>query len=77
MACYNSVRAFLLLTLVCYSTASEPDIERVCSKLEYDKQMLETMVRMEAKMNQLDKEKENFEENMLSLMEHRKEEMKR
>jgi DNA repair exonuclease SbcCD ATPase subunit len=62
---------------VCYSTASEPDIEPVCSKFRYDKQMLETMVRMEAKMNQWDKEKENFEENMLSIMEHRKQEMKR
>ncbi|XP_060560655.1 heavy metal-binding protein HIP-like [Ruditapes philippinarum] len=38
--------------------------------------MLETMVRMEAKMNQWNKEKENFEENMLSVMEHRKVEMK-
>ncbi|XP_060606448.1 collagen alpha-1(X) chain-like [Ruditapes philippinarum] len=77
MACYNSVRAFVFLTIVFYPTASEPDIEPECSKFKYDKQMLETMVRMEAKMNQWDKEKENFEENMLSIMEHRKEEMKR
>jgi hypothetical protein len=32
---------------------------------------------MEAKMNQWNKEKEYFEENILSLMEHRKVEMKR
>ncbi|XP_060606447.1 uncharacterized protein LOC132758768 [Ruditapes philippinarum] len=77
MAGYFSFKAIVFLTVLCYSTASEPDIEPVCSKFKYDKQMLEKMVRMEAKMNQWDKEKENFEENMLSIMEHRKQEMKR
>ncbi|XP_060551112.1 cerebellin-3-like [Ruditapes philippinarum] len=60
-----------------YSTASEDDTEPACSKFKYDKQMLETMVKMEAKMNQWGKEKENFEENILSVMEHRKQDMKR
>jgi chromosome segregation ATPase len=77
MACYYSLEAIIVfLFVLCYSTASEPDIETQCSKFKYDKQMLETMVRMEAKMNQWNKEKENFEENMLSVMEHRKVEMK-
>jgi hypothetical protein len=69
MACYYSFKAItVFLTVLCYSTASEPDIEPECSKFNYDKQ---------AKMNQWSKEKEHFEENMLSIMEHRKVEMKR
>ncbi|XP_053387721.1 complement C1q tumor necrosis factor-related protein 2-like [Mercenaria mercenaria] len=37
--------------------------------------MLETMVRMEARMTQWDKERKIFEENVLSILEHRREEM--
>ncbi|XP_045184488.2 cerebellin-3-like [Mercenaria mercenaria] len=37
--------------------------------------MLETMVRMEARMKQWDKERKIFEENVLSILEHRREEM--
>ncbi|XP_060560666.1 complement C1q and tumor necrosis factor-related protein 9B-like [Ruditapes philippinarum] len=37
--------------------------------------MLETMVRMEAKMDQWDKERKIFEENVLAILEHRREEM--
>ncbi|XP_060551111.1 heavy metal-binding protein HIP-like [Ruditapes philippinarum] len=74
MACNYSLDTIVFLTVLCYSTASEPDIEPDCLKFKYDKQMLETMVRIEAKMNQWDKEKENFKENMLEL---RKAEMKR
>ncbi|XP_060606445.1 uncharacterized protein LOC132758766 [Ruditapes philippinarum] len=77
MAMYYSLGGIVFLTLLCFPTASEPDVEPSCSKFKYDKQMLEAMVRTEAKMNQWNNEKENFEENMLSVMEHRKVEMKR
>ena len=63
------------VTLLCYSLATED--EPTCSKFMYDKQMLETMVRLEAKMNQWDRERKVFEENVLSILEHRRDEMER
>ena len=61
------------VTLLCYSLATED--EPTCSKFMYDKQMLETMVRLEAKMNQWDRERKVFEETVLSILEHRRDEM--
>ncbi|XP_053387337.1 uncharacterized protein LOC128551054 [Mercenaria mercenaria] len=64
---------FILLFVCCFSDALED--ESVFSKLKYDKEMLETMVRMEARMKKWDKERKIFEENVMSILEHRREEM--
>ncbi|XP_060560644.1 complement C1q-like protein 2 [Ruditapes philippinarum] len=70
---YFSLSAVVFSIVLCYSQAIEDD--PTFSKFKYDKQMLETMVRMEAKMNQWDKERKTFEENVLAVLEHRREEM--
>ncbi|XP_060606443.1 complement C1q-like protein 2 [Ruditapes philippinarum] len=70
---YFSLSAAVFVIVLCYSQAIED--EPTFSKFKYDKQMLETMVRMEAKMNQWDKERKIFEENVLAILEHRREEM--
>jgi hypothetical protein len=70
---YFSLSAVVFSIVLCYSQAIED--EPTFSKFKYDKQMLETMVKMEAKMNQWDKERKTFEENVLAVLEHRREEM--
>jgi hypothetical protein len=71
---YFSLSAAIIFVIVlCYSQAIED--KPTFSKFKYDKQMLETMVRMEAKMDQWDKERKTFEESVLSILEHRREEM--
>ncbi|XP_045184487.2 uncharacterized protein LOC123542625 [Mercenaria mercenaria] len=67
------ISCFISLFVLC-SSASLDD-EPMFSKFKYDKEMLETMVRMEARMKQWDKERNIFEENVLSILEHRREEM--
>jgi hypothetical protein len=70
---YFSLSAIFFVIVLCFSQAIED--EPIFSKFKYDKQMLETMVRMEAKMDQWDKERKTFEENVLAILEHRREEM--
>ncbi|XP_053387817.1 uncharacterized protein LOC123542069 [Mercenaria mercenaria] len=48
-----------------------------CSKFPYEEQLLEKMIRVEAKVEKWDTELSKFEESVLSVLEHRKEEMQR
>ena len=63
-----------ILFLVCRCSVTADD-EPILSKFKYDKHILESMVRMEAKIEQWDKERKAFEEHMLSNFGHRREEM--
>jgi hypothetical protein len=75
MSGYSLMSAIVFVIVLCYSQAIEN--EPIFSKFKYDKQMLETMVRMEAKMDEWDKERKTFEENVLAVLEHRREEMQK
>ena len=63
----------VFVILLCHSSTAE--VESAISKFHYDKQMLETMVKLEAKMNQWDRERKLFEETVLAVLEHRRDEM--
>jgi hypothetical protein len=63
---YSSLSAVVFVIVLCYSQAIED--EPTFSK------MLETMVRMEGKMDQWNKERKTFEENVLAKLEHCREE---
>ncbi|XP_060553735.1 uncharacterized protein LOC132714835 [Ruditapes philippinarum] len=70
---YFSLSAIVFVSVLCFSQAI--DDEPIFSKFKNDKQMLETILRMEAKMDQWDKERKFFEENVLAILEHRRREM--
>jgi hypothetical protein len=72
---YSSLSAVVFVIVLCHTQAIEN--EPIYSKFEYDKRMLETIVRMEAKMDRWDKERITFEENVLAVLEHRREEMQK
>ena len=70
---FCNLTSFLLICL--WSSLVTAEAEPMCSKFAYEKQMIEAMVRMEVKMEQWDKEKKTFEENVLSTLQLRKEEI--
>ena len=70
---FCNLTSFLLICL--WSSLVTAEAEPMCSKFAYEKQMIEAMVRMEVKMEQWDKERKTFEENVLSTLELRKEEI--
>ncbi|XP_045184734.2 complement C1q and tumor necrosis factor-related protein 9-like [Mercenaria mercenaria] len=74
MTLFHTLSVFVLSAFIFSdATTNEP----ICSKFQYEEQLLGKMVRFEAKMEKWDEDLRRFEETMLSILDRRRQEMKK
>ena len=78
------IMAYNIVFVLCFAIVVEgklfsgaDDIDGTCSKFPCEEHMLEKLIRMEAKMDNMYKEMKSTIENSLAVLRHRREEMER
>ncbi|XP_053388391.1 uncharacterized protein LOC128551524 [Mercenaria mercenaria] len=73
----NTVSVIIVCVIYVFFPSDALENEQTCSRFPYEEQMLGKVMKVEAKMEQWDKELKRFEEVILSVLEHRREETER
>ncbi|XP_045184397.2 heavy metal-binding protein HIP-like [Mercenaria mercenaria] len=73
----NTVSVIIMCVIYVLLPTDALENEQTCSRFPYEEQMLGKVMKVEAKMEQWDKEMKRFEEVILSVLEHRREETER